>query len=552
MKTITFYSYKGGVGRSLALANMAKRLSEFNKKICLLDFDLEAPGLAHKFSSNINPKTIKKGIVDYVHEYYVNGNLPASIKDFSSQFHIYKDKEPVNFIAAGNTNSNDYWRKLSAINWYELLYENENGLSFFLDLKEKIKLEFNPDFLLIDSRTGITETSGITTSILADEVVVLAANNRENLEGSQKIINSLGNNINAILEKAPKMIFVLSRIPFTEKPEDKAKEINLIRRVKSYFDHSIIDEINVIHSDRDLEENEQLKIGYDKDDNNSAQISRDYLKLFEKITKNDLTEEEVKKFKKIKLSENFYAKSLSEEIIDKKIEYISEAIALNPENIDFYSHRANLYTLVKKYTEAIEDCNSIIEMKPDYDGAYLTLGVAYFEMGKYEMAIDVNNKALEFAPRNELIYENLGIFYSLLKDQSKAIDFFHKAININPFLSTSYNGCANSYRILGDNKKALENVYKSIELNSASPIAYSTLAEINAQLGNENEFFINIETALRLLSQEKGTASFLYSLRSIEEGIKTDQIYQQFYKNDRFVGILEKYNIVLLNNEIIS
>ena len=29
MKTITFYSYKGGVGRSLALVNIATRLAEF-------------------------------------------------------------------------------------------------------------------------------------------------------------------------------------------------------------------------------------------------------------------------------------------------------------------------------------------------------------------------------------------------------------------------------------------------------------------------------------------------------------------------------------------
>ena len=42
MKTLTFYSYKGGVGRSLALVNIATRLSEFGKKVCIIDFDLEA------------------------------------------------------------------------------------------------------------------------------------------------------------------------------------------------------------------------------------------------------------------------------------------------------------------------------------------------------------------------------------------------------------------------------------------------------------------------------------------------------------------------------
>ena len=45
MKTITFYSYKGGTGRSLALANAARYLARLEFKVVALDFDLEAPGL---------------------------------------------------------------------------------------------------------------------------------------------------------------------------------------------------------------------------------------------------------------------------------------------------------------------------------------------------------------------------------------------------------------------------------------------------------------------------------------------------------------------------
>ncbi|MCJ7630864.1 AAA family ATPase, partial [Candidatus Bathyarchaeota archaeon] len=49
METITFYSYKGGVGRTLALANVAMYLTRFGQKVCIMDFDLEAPGLHYKF-----------------------------------------------------------------------------------------------------------------------------------------------------------------------------------------------------------------------------------------------------------------------------------------------------------------------------------------------------------------------------------------------------------------------------------------------------------------------------------------------------------------------
>ena len=68
---ITFYSYKGGTGRSMALANaaclLAQRLKGPSQRVLVLDWDLEAPGL-HRFftprsedSENIN----RPGVLDY-------------------------------------------------------------------------------------------------------------------------------------------------------------------------------------------------------------------------------------------------------------------------------------------------------------------------------------------------------------------------------------------------------------------------------------------------------------------------------------------------------
>ena len=175
MKTITFYSYKGGVGRSLALVNIATRLAEFGKKVCVLDFDLEAPGLHLKFpDSKTRLKSVNKGIVDYVYDFSNNGILQNNVKDYSIEINISKNEKPISLIPAGNTETDDYWKKLSSINWYDLIYENPDGLAFFLHLKETIKKDIKPDFLLIDSRTGISEMSGITLSLLADEIVIFA------------------------------------------------------------------------------------------------------------------------------------------------------------------------------------------------------------------------------------------------------------------------------------------------------------------------------------------------------------------------------------------
>ncbi len=60
-QVITFYSYKGGVGRSMALANVAVLLAQQKKKVLAIDFDLEAPGL-HRFFLNPNTPFKKKDV----------------------------------------------------------------------------------------------------------------------------------------------------------------------------------------------------------------------------------------------------------------------------------------------------------------------------------------------------------------------------------------------------------------------------------------------------------------------------------------------------------
>src|SRR4051812_47070617 len=47
----TFYSYKGGVGRSMALANVAELFYRWGLRVLMLDFDLEAPGLERFFEA---------------------------------------------------------------------------------------------------------------------------------------------------------------------------------------------------------------------------------------------------------------------------------------------------------------------------------------------------------------------------------------------------------------------------------------------------------------------------------------------------------------------
>src|ERR1035437_5330517 len=118
MQTITFYSYKGGTGRSLALANAGVYFARLGFKVVALDFDLEAPGLHYKFSTNADgtPLTVKAGLVDYLHSFIVDAKVPSSLKAFTLDVGVPgTDKPLIQLIPAGQVPSTEYWLKLARI-----------------------------------------------------------------------------------------------------------------------------------------------------------------------------------------------------------------------------------------------------------------------------------------------------------------------------------------------------------------------------------------------------------------------------------------------------
>ncbi|MBI5015414.1 MAG: ParA family protein [Deltaproteobacteria bacterium] len=179
----TFYSLRGGVGRSTALAYTAKILASNGRKVVCVDMDLEAPGLASLFGKekDVQPG---QGLVSLLVS-LDRGETP----DVSKHLIQISQTEDLYCLPAGRPD-HDYARLLRYIDpgaWYR---EERNPLH---ELMQKLRtgLPFVPDVILLDARTGITPISGPALFDLADLAIVVFFPHPQAHTGTGSLVKAL-------------------------------------------------------------------------------------------------------------------------------------------------------------------------------------------------------------------------------------------------------------------------------------------------------------------------------------------------------------------------
>lgn len=178
---VTFYSYKGGVGRTLALANIGALLCRWGYKALCIDWDLEAPGLHLYFKPWMEAQD-RPGLTDLLHD-YINQKNPVW-QDYATPVLFPDTAQPLSLITAGRQGGS-YVQDMQSLEWKKL-YDEHNLGGFIEDLRNQWKEAY--DFILVDSRTGITDAGGICTVQLPDLLVLLFTANEQSLYGALDVV----------------------------------------------------------------------------------------------------------------------------------------------------------------------------------------------------------------------------------------------------------------------------------------------------------------------------------------------------------------------------
>ncbi|MEU3456589.1 FxSxx-COOH system tetratricopeptide repeat protein [Micromonospora sp. NPDC006766] len=201
-QVVTFYSYKGGTGRTMALANTAWILAANGHRVLVADWDLESPGLHRFFAPFLDPEQVAStgGVMDLILEYEwenarrrgENGDSrPGDWHREYARVHRYAFSVGWDFpggggldlLLAGRHNP-DYATSVTGLNW-DNFYNRLGGAQFFDALREDMKRHY--DYTLIDSRTGISDVAEICTIHLPDTLVDCFTLSDQGIEGAAMV-----------------------------------------------------------------------------------------------------------------------------------------------------------------------------------------------------------------------------------------------------------------------------------------------------------------------------------------------------------------------------
>jgi cellulose biosynthesis protein BcsQ len=392
MYIVTFYSFKGGTGRSMALVNTAVELVKNGRQVLIVDFDLEAPGLD---TFNLpRPKAATRGVVDFVHEYLQTSRAP-DVSSFVYKSPVLTTNGQLWVMPAGLADDN-YDARFKSIDWQDL-YENRDGYLLFEDLKLQWKKVLEPDYVLIDSRTGHTDVGGICTRQLPDAVAMFFFPNEQNRRGLEQVVSQIRTGAGSDNKKQVKLHFIMSNVPDLDDEQSYlAKNLaqfgeslgfdNLDAVIHNYPSLALLTQ-SIFTKDRPgtrlAKEYRQLTKVIRRENIEDPEAAIEFLEAiaprnFARVVRADKLENRIQEIRKHHSGDLEVLVRLAvflrrERRFDEALAALEEAGKLGAETSEFLLTRAELNSINGKKPAAVKDLNRFLEVR---DAPYMEVRTA--------------------------------------------------------------------------------------------------------------------------------------------------------------------------------
>jgi MinD-like ATPase involved in chromosome partitioning or flagellar assembly len=229
---VAFYGFRGGAGRTLALAHVAVLLAQRGLRVGAVDFDLEAPGLHVALGASVASGD-DKGLVPLLHSI-----IPAAAEqsvNVLEHLQVISPREGVGkilLLPAGRVTR----KYLAQIEELGLGLWQESEQSPIERILDGLKME-KPDVILIDCRTGF---SGMSASVLfhhADLAVIFLPLSEQIWDGVDMLLMAVAAARTKRAQK-PGLLFVPSMVPPGDTGQEKIKRY--LSKLNEHYDRFLL------------------------------------------------------------------------------------------------------------------------------------------------------------------------------------------------------------------------------------------------------------------------------------------------------------------------
>jgi cellulose biosynthesis protein BcsQ len=183
MKTLMFYSYKGGSGRTVAAANVAVALAKLGRRVAIIDLDFEAPGLQHVFRVNTTRRFLQGDGI----QHYLRGDVPLDTF-FKDAFDLFQEESHFKFFKIPETAVLLYLMASSRV--VQVDAQDPRVEQRMRELLAHLREEKGVEFLILDAASGVRDAYAIAAEV-TDEMLMFFRWSHQHVEGTLQMVRFL-------------------------------------------------------------------------------------------------------------------------------------------------------------------------------------------------------------------------------------------------------------------------------------------------------------------------------------------------------------------------
>ncbi|MBP9094746.1 tetratricopeptide repeat protein [bacterium] len=166
-----------------------------------------------------------------------------------------------------------------------------------------------------------------------------------------------------------------------------------------------------------------------------------------------------------------------------QIKLVEDLLKANPNDVNLHFQRAELLVFLKRFDEAIEETDHLINLNSRLRDAYIVKGRSLAGKKHYREAIRYLDMAFKLgAPSSKLLLEKA----SYLRNDNKfveAIEILSRVIKADPSNAAAYESRARCYfNIQGRRKQALQDMEKVVSLHPWDTKAKGAVEALKGEL----------------------------------------------------------------------